>query len=66
MATNGLSVKKNTDGTFTIENANFRKTIYIRGKSGQEQFEAVRAVILAQGLYFSQKVEKIIEKELGL
>jgi hypothetical protein len=64
MKKNEVKITKNTDGTVTIESSGFSRKIWIRAKSPLEKVEAVRAVILEEGLVFTEKIERMAQKEL--
>lgn len=61
-----LSVVKNPDGTVTITGNNFVTVLEIRWKSPQKKLEAVRTAILFEGYAYTEKVERMVRKELGL
>lgn len=59
-------ITNNNDGTITINSDGFSKTVWIRAKTGEQKFESVRTAILEEGLVFSEKIEKMVRRELNL
>lgn len=52
------------DGLLTITNGKFYRAIDVRDKTPAEKLEAVRWVLLLEGVVFTEKIEKIVIKAL--
>jgi hypothetical protein len=66
MGKNEVEIRKNGEGIITVVGPHFHRFIDIRAKTGKEQFEAVRALILEEGLVFTEKIEKLARKKLEI
>jgi hypothetical protein len=65
-----FSIKKGPDGSVTVVwndyFTGFRERVQIRAKTPEEKFNTIRQLILEKGLVFTEKIEKMVRKELGL
>ena len=64
MGKKGLSISSNRAGVITIIFPDSGEEIQLKAKTGEEMFELVRTTILAKGLVFTEKIEKMTRKVL--
>jgi hypothetical protein len=55
-------IRKRPDGNISLDFGGSEVIIQIRAETPEEQLEAVRMIILAKGLVFTEKIEKNVRK----
>lgn len=66
ISTKPLSVCKNANGTVTVSDDRYTTVVDIRKRPPKEGLEAVRWAVLMGGYVYTEKIEKMVRKELGL
>lgn len=59
-----LVICKNSNGTCTVTYGQFSETVQIRALTPEKKIQAVRDAILALGLVYSDKIERMVAREL--
>jgi hypothetical protein len=58
-------IRRRPDGSLELILEGFSDKIQIWANTPEEKFEAVREQILKKGLVFTEKIEKLVRKELN-
>lgn len=66
MAKKSFTIRKSKNGIVTIKSGGYIESIDVRDKTPPQKFERIRWAILTAGFAFTEDVEKMVRKELGM